>query len=729
MTMLGNKTFAALILAAAFALGGCAANKPIVTDTTLGSVIVYRNGVAYFERYAEPGQKELTLRVPTERVDDFLKSLSIIDESTGEPLPLSYPTVESFDGYVELTIALPQRPGKLKITYVTESPAWKPSYRVVLQDDGKANLQGWAVIDNVSGEDWNDIRVGVGSTAALSFRYDLHSVRLVEREMLHSHEQLAGAPPTGGSPYAVATRKVRIIGSLDQSALAQLESGEGGFEVDGKVAISEDRIQGSAGYGGSPEPKADRARRSGPKKQRKNRRGAGKRGKVTDKTKSGVYDDRYVDNLRLQAGNHRIRIEGYAQRGDNDPNKASFERADSLKQRLMAKGVPESNIDVVATGRMNSREAVRVLATDQEVGGEEQKRVKLAAVDTLPVGHAHFVSDEAMSIKKDHSAMVSTLNELTEARRVYFFDPVSQRGSNKFAFNAVRITNPSPYTLDAGPFTVYAKGQFLGEGLSDSILPKSTAFIPYALDRSIVADPQVDSREEIERLLTIQRGIVTSETRRIRRTKLTLSNRGKSGAEVYVRHKVATGYRLTSQSQASTAKVEKLGGAHLFRVDVPGGEAVELIIEEWTPLMKTVDIRTNRGVRDMGLFLGKRNLEPELKAQLDVIVKSHTDAANLQERIDVLDEQMRVFRTRIDEINVQLVTLRKVRQAGRLRQHLMSKMTEISERLQTMTMDATELKGNLMTLRISLQDKLADLSLERKPDEAAEETVAKNAAH
>jgi len=704
---MAKQRFILLLLAAsAVATLGCASTpRPILSNTQLGTVIIYRNGVAYFERYAQPGEEEITLRVPAERVDDFLKSLSIVDEQSGDAMPVSYPTLESYDGYLEMTIKLPKGSGRLRITYVTESPAWKPSYRVVLAEEGKARLQGWAVVDNASGEDWEKVRVGVGSTSALSFRYDLHSVRLVERQTLSTGEQLAHAPPTGGSPYAVATKKVRVLGNIAGDDFS-------GLDKETTVAMGEDTtMTESAGAASGA--------------MRHSKRGAGK---VAEKRKRQSYDDRYFEQMRVQAGKHRIRIEGFARSDDSDRNQASLTRANRVKERLLALGVPAGQIDVVATGQVNSRNAVRVLATDERVGDEGGRaaEAEMAPRDTLPVGHAHFVSDEPMSIENDHSAMVSMLNEITEAKRVYFFDPVSQRGSKKYAFNAVRIKNPSPYTLDAGPFTIYAAGQFLGEGLSEAILPKSTAFIPYALDRSIVADPLVDTREEIERLLTIQRGVVTSETRRIRRTKLTLSNRGKQPANVYVRHKVASGFKLTKKSAAATTRVEKLRGAHLFRVDVPASEAVELVIEEWTPLMKTVDIRTDRGVRDISLFLRKRELEPALKSKLAAIIKSHTEGANLRERIDVLDEQMRVYRTRVDEINVQLVTLRKVPQAGRLRRHLATKMEEISNRLQQSTLQVTELKGQLMTLRIELQDKLAELTLKRKDNGDDSEPLATN---
>ena len=43
---------------------------------------------------------------------------------------------------------------KLRLSYVTEAPSWKPSYRVVVGKGGKVELQGWAIVDNTSGEDW-----------------------------------------------------------------------------------------------------------------------------------------------------------------------------------------------------------------------------------------------------------------------------------------------------------------------------------------------------------------------------------------------------------------------------------------------------------------------------------------------------------------------------------------------------------------------------------------------
>ena len=218
-------------------------------------------------------------------------------------------------------------------------------------------------------------------------------------------------------------------------------------------------------------------------------------------------------------------------------------------------------------------------------------------------------------------------------------------------------------------------------------------------------------REQIDELLTIQRGIVSTESRRIRTTKLDLINRGAKPARVFVRHQVAPGYRLV---KAPSLKIVKLGGAHLVEVTVPAKGDLAIGIEEWTPIKKSIDIRTDRGVKAIGLYLRKAHIGPDLAESLREVVHRHRKAADLEQRIELLGQQIGVYRTRVNEIDVQLFTLKKVPQAARLRRHLAQKMEEISNKLQDATMELSDLKAQLMTMRIDLEDKLAELTLAPK---------------
>jgi len=82
---------------------------------------------------------------------------------------------------VELTIQLSgEGPHEVFISYVVEMPTWKPTYRILVNDDD-VHIQGWAVIDNVSGEDWSDVGLSLVAGTPISFQYDLHTPRFIPR--------------------------------------------------------------------------------------------------------------------------------------------------------------------------------------------------------------------------------------------------------------------------------------------------------------------------------------------------------------------------------------------------------------------------------------------------------------------------------------------------------------------------------------------------------------------
>jgi uncharacterized protein YhaN len=272
------------------------------------------------------------------------------------------------------------------------------------------------------------------------------------------------------------------------------------------------------------------------------------------------------------------------------------------------------------------------------------------------------------------------------------------------------LENPSAHTLDPGPVTVYADGQFLGEGLSDAIPPKSRAFIPFSLDRKLLVETKESGRDEIDRLVTVQRGVLTTEARRLKRTELSLVNRGTSEAIVFVRHAIASGYRLEKPAMG----YEKLRDAYLFPVKVAAGASATLAIEEATPIEKSVDIGTAAGVGDLALYLrSATKLEPETRSRLEQVVAMHRAMAELEERIRTAGVQTQTYRTRIDELNAQLVSLRRVPQAQALSKNLAQKMDEISQRLQKLTIFVADLEGQLLAQRVSLEDRLAELTLSK----------------
>jgi hypothetical protein len=70
---------------------------------------------------------------------------------------------------------------RVRIGYVIENPIWKTSYRLMLAKNGKPTLQGWAVVDNSTDEDWKDVRLALVAGRPLSFEMDLYKPIYVPR--------------------------------------------------------------------------------------------------------------------------------------------------------------------------------------------------------------------------------------------------------------------------------------------------------------------------------------------------------------------------------------------------------------------------------------------------------------------------------------------------------------------------------------------------------------------
>src|SRR2546423_9138459 len=69
----------------------------------------------------------------------------------------------------------------VRVGYVVENPIWNTRYRLVLGKDGKPFLQGWAIVENPSDEDWKDVRMALVSGRPISFQMDLYTPLYVPR--------------------------------------------------------------------------------------------------------------------------------------------------------------------------------------------------------------------------------------------------------------------------------------------------------------------------------------------------------------------------------------------------------------------------------------------------------------------------------------------------------------------------------------------------------------------
>ncbi len=117
---------------------------------------------------------------------------------------------------------------RVVVGYVHEMPVWKTSYRLVLPDPdapakgdkpGLMTLQGWAIVENTTDQDWNGVRLALVSGRPVSFQMDLY-------EPLFTFRPTVPVPTIPGVlPRAYAGGVDVRDGSPRQRALAKIEGG------------------------------------------------------------------------------------------------------------------------------------------------------------------------------------------------------------------------------------------------------------------------------------------------------------------------------------------------------------------------------------------------------------------------------------------------------------------------------------------------------------------------
>jgi hypothetical protein len=83
------------------------------------------------------------------------------------------------------------------IGYLSETPVWRPSYRVVVEPNGKAALQAWGIVQNLSGEDWNDVSLSLVAGAPLAFQSTLGTPVIPNRPIVTDEGEVVAAIPQG----------------------------------------------------------------------------------------------------------------------------------------------------------------------------------------------------------------------------------------------------------------------------------------------------------------------------------------------------------------------------------------------------------------------------------------------------------------------------------------------------------------------------------------------------
>ena len=500
---------------------------------------------------------------------------------------------------------------QLFIGYLSEAPVWKTTYRVLLSSkaDNKPLLQGWAVVDNTTGEDWKDVELSLISGAPQSFIQDISSPYYVRRPVVAMPQSFSLSPQTHGA-------------TIDEMSLA------GGTFSPGTGAL----------HGNVTDPQG--AALANARVTLRNEATGESQSTTTDS------DGNYLFNNVAQ-GKWTLYVEysgfrSFQQRGINVP----VGRTSSLDARLTL-AAAETTVEVNAAAPL-------VETSRAEVSNSFSKAARQLQVEatTQNVGDLfEYDLSQKITIGRNQSALVPIVNAPVDAEKVTLWTDKAVT-----ALRALWLKNSSGVTLDGGTFNVLEDETFAGEGLLEPIKPTERRLISYAVDQGvhIVAEGNGDNDEDNEdddsgattvMHVRIAKGlmVLTREHRKVRM--YTIRNADVTPRVVVIEHPHGEGWNL---AKGTTAE-ETTDAAYRFRMNVGPGKSEKLTVNEVRP--ETAEIRVASISSDqVALWLKQKVLDPEtekafrrLLAQQDEVNKYDDKLRQLQEEsAAIVNDQARL---------------------------------------------------------------------------------------
>ncbi len=727
-------------------IAGCATT--VHRPMQLRRVILYQNGIGYFERSGLVANHALKLQLARPELNDVLKTLTVIDRLGGSVATVDVPITKDRDRTIELGIRLGAgRAHDLLVGYAVPTPTWKAAYRVVLDDKASALLQGWAMVNNATQEDWNGISLTLATGAPMSFALDLHTPEYIKRPDATGHliAPTVLGPIDGETVSAVDHDGDGILDTEDRCPDAG-EDRDGFDDADGcpdadsdhdRIPDAVDKCPNAAETSNGIDDEDGCPDRSQLVIQRDSSLTILEpigfaRGSEALEGRGADVLDRVAQALRGNPELAQVEIGGHASSDEPEPWGLSARRAAAVRAALITRGVEANRLVLTpygATRAADDRTTPIALAhnrriefliltrgNDAPVGGNRpgldaatlrantRARTKPAGV----AGSVRYELDEPVSIRRGASSMVSILNKAVTGEDVFLFRPdANGPGSDRHPFRAVRLVNSSGFTLEPGPVAIFARGTFVGDSLLQRLEVGETAWIPYALDGGTKVTVERATDERPTKLVSIHRGVVTIETAGIRTTRYSIAAGRDAAHTMYIHHAKAAGYAIRELPPHTLDQ----GDAYLIALPLAASRNAILAIEERQPRRKTITL----------LGSDQRELAATIENAPASVVDALRGVLALRKELGVIDEDLGALRGRVadlaqraGEIRESIRALEKVSGAGDLRKKLVASLAQTTGDSDRIARSLGEKTEAITAARNRLADAIRDLTLDER---------------
>jgi hypothetical protein len=483
----------------------------------------------------------------------------------------------------------------IRLGYVVENPIWKTSYRLIQDRDGKLRLQGWALIENTSEEDWRDVKLTLVSSRPISYQMDLYQPLYVPRPTVEPERFASLRPPVFGGAIVDAQNQPNQSVQNPNNFLQQPGQGNSVRNMAQFGQIGQmgqlGAMGGNMGFQGL--------------------QGWGNNGSFNFNN----------DNNRFQNGINPMMFQNA---------RLSFEEMQNRRQQQ-------------EQARDQAKKIGSAVALDPVTGLP-------VVVEGDKVGdYFRYDITQAVTLPRLKSAMLPIVNQVIDGDRVSIFN---ERVHRTAPLLGLRVKNNTSQHLMQGPVTVFDHGAYAGDARLPDVQPNESRLVAYGIDQGVEVVKVAPTNQERLIKATITKGVLFATAKHKETTLYKVKNRTPGARKVIVEHPLRNGWEITSTTKPS----EQTRDLNRFEVNVASEKLENLEVTEERDIGTSITL-INSTESALRVFIRSAVTSDKVKKALTQVLEQRKEMADLQVEIAALekrlkaitDDQMRL-RANIDKV-------------------------------------------------------------------------------
>jgi hypothetical protein len=570
---------------------------------------------------------------------------------------------------------------ELLISYTIAAPIWKTTYRVILDAEGKPFFQGWAIVDNVSEEDWDNVQLSLISGTPISFIQPVQQPFYRHRPVIPMREDLRLSPqiyepgidgrdnssgsitgivtdPTGA---VVTNATVTIKNTSTNQEYTLNTNSEGLFRSpmlstgNYRVTVSSNgfKVHTREGVVVSPSSSA-------------NLNVVLEVGSVTEAVI--INENKIISELPVPLTNNF-----------------------SMLSMRAGSGIANTQAPAIADAITSGKSGVDTAAEGSEVGDLFEYQIA-----------------QPVTVKRDRSALIPILQTRMEGERVSIYNEEQKRNR---PMSGLLLKNSSSLTLEDGALTVIEGNAYAGEALMERLKPEEKRLISFALDLGTLVNVEEDDDTSPASYIRITNGVLYAHKFNLEKKLYTLTNQTDKKRTVYIEHPVREDWELDDKE--SPKPEGKSARYYRFRVELAPKQTVKLPVVEREETRETyalTDVTTDR----IEFFVTNRYIDEQLKASLQNILNLKTLIFMKDSRIAAIDKEIDEIAEDQKRLRENIEALNKTAEAKQLIARYVSKADQQETQLEQFNKEKRIAIQQKQELQQQLNSAIGSLELERK---------------